>query len=828
MFKQQKVSIAVRQVLFASTLIATGPVWAQSTAATEAASTEKAETEAFETIVVTGSVPGRTQIESAIAVTSVDAEMIKDFQPSSEAEVFRMIPGIQVAGTAGPGGNSNIAVRGLPVATGGSPFVQIQEDGLPTVLFGDLQFGNNDYWTRFDSSVDRVEGVRGGTAGTFSSQSPGAIINYISNYGEVEGGLLRLNTGVGHDEKKVDFRYGGSASDSVNFHVGGYVKQGKGPLDAAFNVSESAQVKANVTKFLADDVSYFRVLVKVADTQEPNYTGAPALANYDGNSFSDLRPYPGFDGRNQSNYSIHNQEFLIVNREGVTERVEMSGITTEAFSLGNELHYEFKNDIVLDNKMRWTDMSGGFTSPFFNAATTASVLGSTVNGAVVNSIRYANGPQAGELYDSAYLNNNTNVNTNIRDVGSFVNDLAVSKEFAIDDNTFTARAGYFYMNQNVAADWHTNRTYSELSGDNPAMLDLFDDAGNQLTANGIAGFNDNWGAGNARDYDLAYTDTAPYLALDFDTDLFTLDASVRRDTVDASGWTAAGGEVFNTVVDGVAIPTLIPNGARENLNYSVSYTSWTVGGLYKLNEDTSLFTRASKGGRFNGDRQTVSGKINADGSLNQQGLTSAVDFVNQYELGVKRRGEVLDGFYTFELTLLKGDFKQSTYELSATRCGGVAGGCVIDAEYKSQGAEILGTVRIGDFSLVGNATYSDAEKLSAGATNWTRADGIPDLIYTLSSNYHINDQWVTGLNITGQTAAIDGAGNEYPDNYTLGGSLRYSPTDNLEFGFQVYNLTDEFDIRGSGGLADATVTPTVISGNPVIGRTATASVTVTF
>jgi Uncharacterized protein conserved in bacteria len=207
------------------------------------------------------------------------------------------------------------------------------------------------------------------------------------------------------------------------------------------------------------------------------------------------------------------------------------------------------------------------------------------------------------------------VNTNIRDVGSFVNDLAVSKEFAIDDNTFTARAGYFYMNQNVAADWHTNRTYSELSGDNPAMLDLFDDAGNQLTANGIAGFNDNWGAGNARDYDLAYTDTAPYLALDFDTDLFTLDASVRRDTVDASGWTAAGGEVFNTVVDGVAIPTLIPNGARENLNYSVSYTSWTVGGLYKLNEDTSLFTRASKGGRFNGDRQTVSGKINADGSL---------------------------------------------------------------------------------------------------------------------------------------------------------------------------------------------------------------------
>ena len=95
----------------------------------------------------------RTQLNSSISVTSIAAETIEQFKPSSEAEIFRMIPGIQVAGTSGPGGNSNIAVRGLPVATGGSPFVQLQEDGLPTVLFGDIQFGNNDYWTHYDASV---------------------------------------------------------------------------------------------------------------------------------------------------------------------------------------------------------------------------------------------------------------------------------------------------------------------------------------------------------------------------------------------------------------------------------------------------------------------------------------------------------------------------------------------------------------------------------------------------------------------------------------------------------------------------------------------------
>ena len=178
----------------------------------------KPDDNAFEQIVVTGSVGGRTQIESAIAVTSIDDEVIQNFKPNSEVELFRLIPGIQANGGNGPGGNANIAVRGLPVATGGSPFVQIQEDGLPTVLFGDMQFGNNDYWTRFDASTARVESVRGGTATTFASQAPGAIINYISHTGEVEGGYVGLSTGIGYDEKRVDFRYGGSASDSVLYH----------------------------------------------------------------------------------------------------------------------------------------------------------------------------------------------------------------------------------------------------------------------------------------------------------------------------------------------------------------------------------------------------------------------------------------------------------------------------------------------------------------------------------------------------------------------------------------------------------------------------------
>ncbi len=204
----------------------------------DAAASGEEDPSGLDVIVVTASGRNKAQINSSISVTSVTSQLIEDFKPSSEAELLRMIPGIQVAGTSGPGGNSNIAVRGLPVATGGAPFVQLQEDGLPVVLFGDIQFGNNDYWTRFDASVASVEGVRGGTAATFASQAPGAVINYISHDGAREGGYLQLNKGLGFQETRADFRYGGDLTDTIRFHIGGFFKSGRGPLRADYNVSE--------------------------------------------------------------------------------------------------------------------------------------------------------------------------------------------------------------------------------------------------------------------------------------------------------------------------------------------------------------------------------------------------------------------------------------------------------------------------------------------------------------------------------------------------------------------------------------------------------------
>lgn len=817
-----------------------------STGASAQDAAAEEETGGLNDIVVTAAAGTQTQIESSISVTSLDDDLIQNFQPASEAEIFRLLPGIQTPGTSGPGGNANIAVRGLPVATGGAPFVQLQEDGLPLVLFGDIQFGNNDYWTRFDASVATLEAVRGGSATTFASQAPGAVINYISHTGAREGGFVQLSKGVDFNDTKLDFRYGGPISEGLNFHLGGFFQRGGDPLGVDYNINDSFQLRGNLTRELGDGGSFLRLFFKVADTQGINYTGAPALADFRNNEVTNIRPFPGFDGRSQTNYSIFNQSQLIYNRDRVFERVGMNGISTEQRYIGMHLHFEVGDNITIDNRARYSDVSGSFSSPFLNLATTASVLGSTVNGRTVAAIRYADGPNAGRLYTGQFLDNNVNVTTNMRDLGALVNDFVVAGEFEVGESTLTARGGFFYMDQTIAMDWHVNRSTRELSGNNPAQLDLFDAAGNQLTFQGISGYNNNWGNCCARDYDLSYTNTAPYAQVIFDHERFNIDASIRFERVSAGGFAVGGGTEFLVAPDpsrpGLLIPAMTANGTREILDYSRSYTSWSVGALFKASSDFSLFGRASRGGRFNADRQTLGGKFTSTGALctgpqalarsngcAADGVTPSVDFVNQYELGAKVRGDLAGGDFTAELTLLRGDFSQSTFELSATRCPGGAGGCVIDSEYRSQGFEFFGTYRNGGLLLVANATYSDAERKLSGATRFTAAPFIPDLSYSLSASYDVGDFATLGLSATGQSSVVDDALRSYEGKTTFNASLRLMPLDNIEVGLNVYNLFNTFDLRGNGAtLVNGGVTPAIVSGTPAPGRHITASIRLNF
>ena len=168
-------------------------------------------------LMTTGVARARDRLDSATSTSTLSESEIEKYSPRSVAEIFRYIPGMRVESTGGEG-FSNITIRGLPIALGGAKFLQIQENGLPTLEFGDLAFAGADQFLRTDLNLAGVQAIRGGSASTFASNSPGGIVNLIDKTGEIASGNVQLTTGLDYGTKRIDFEYGAPVTDTLRFH----------------------------------------------------------------------------------------------------------------------------------------------------------------------------------------------------------------------------------------------------------------------------------------------------------------------------------------------------------------------------------------------------------------------------------------------------------------------------------------------------------------------------------------------------------------------------------------------------------------------------------
>ena len=280
------------------------------------------EATSLEEVVVTGVINPRSKLQSSVSISSVSVAQIEQGAPRATAELFRMLPGIKSESTGGEG-NANITVRGIPIASGGAKFLQLHEDGMPVMQFGDVAFGNADIFVRNDQTISKVEAIRGGSASTLASNSPAGIINFISKDGKKEGGSLMQSIGVDYGNNRTDFEYGSPISETLRFHVGGFFRQGEGPRNAGYTANLGGQFKANMTKefekgyvrlyfkYLNDkSIGYLPMPVKVSGTNaNPNWS---SLSNFDILHDTPHSPYfldnltVGADGeRRRSNLEIN-------------------------------------------------------------------------------------------------------------------------------------------------------------------------------------------------------------------------------------------------------------------------------------------------------------------------------------------------------------------------------------------------------------------------------------------------------------------------------------------------------------------------------------------
>ncbi|WP_417818930.1 TonB-dependent receptor domain-containing protein [Tritonibacter scottomollicae] len=779
-------------------------------------------------IIVTAVARGQNRLESSVSVSTVGAEQIADLAPPSSADLIRQIPGIRSEASGGEG-NANIAVRGLPVSTGGARYIQLQEDGLPVLEFGDIIFGNADNFLRADRNVARVEAVRGGSASTFASNAPGGVINFISKTGQREGGAIQGTVGIDFETYRVDFDYGAPLADDLYFHVGGFYRTGEGPRDIGYNGYDGGQIKANITKEF--DGGYVRFHAKFLDDSTPTILPQPVFVGGT-DSDPDYNAIPGFDPRTDSLYSplITTALTLDGGNNPTTFNIN-DGLSVESQAFGVEAEIDVGSGWTLTNRFRYANNSGSFVSPFPASAGDAQDIADGIGGAG-SSIVFATGPNTGSTANASSIGGNgllTNVvlfNTRLNSLDNITNDFRISKDFEFGGGSATFTSGFYLSRQDVDTDWLWTSFVQTVEGDgNAVLVDIVDAGGNTVTDNGVVGFGANF-FGNCcrRNYDVQYSTYAPFASLALELDRLTLDASIRYDYGDANGTITGDGPVtdFDFDNDGMisrpeSLTSVLPLGDASPVDYDFGYFSWSLGANYLLTDDLGIFARYSQGGRHTADRSLFSPAVSRiDGGL-PGGDDGVIANVNQLEMGLKYQGSGLSIYAT--------GFYAETSETNVE----IAPLVLSDTDYEAYGVELEGSYSTGPFTLSAGATWTDAEikdSLNAAVIgNTPRRQA--DLVYQATAQYD-DGFFKAGANLIGTTDSFTQDSNQLklPAYAQVNAYLAVRPVDRIEVALNATNL---FNSEGYTEAEEGSIPANgIVRARSIAGRTIAASVRFEF
>lgn len=776
--------------------------------------------------VTTGVARGRDRLSSATSTSAIKDNEIVKLAPRSLAELFRNIPGIRVEAFAGEAQN-NYTVRGLPMVNGASKFIQIQEDGLPVMEFGDLMRLTPDIFVRADFNVAQVESIRGGSASTFASNAPGGVINLISKTGEVEGGSVMLSGGVDFESLRTDFDFGGKLGEGWRFHVGGFYREGEGIRETGFTGLRGGQLKVNVTRELAN--GYIRFHAKLLDDRVPTFTGMPLVVSGTNADpvFTDPR---GFSSRTDSLLSPTLPTVLTLGSDGAVRRRNfIDGVDVKSVAFGFETQFSLGEWSII-NRFRYADQSTRNTTLVNSAAAPAAAFATRFGGAGAN-FRYAAGARAGQAFDVTGGNGLVGLSfysdNDAPDVSNMTNDLRASRVWNVGGGNLTTTAGLYRSSQKFVSEIGFATFFQDVAGGGQSVpLNLFTAAGAAMTEGGYRNFGGPGAAGNIRDNDVTYQITAPFASVNFAKGKLALGASVRWDNTQASGnvMNDRGVRSFDINADGVIsaperIVSFVPVGVTQPVNYSHDHLSYSVSANYRFSEPFAMFARYSLGARAAADKILFTPAISpTTGALLQPG--DGDDAVRQAEIGLKYRKNGISLF----LTGFHARTEDTNSQIATNPSTGQLELVKVSRYYEAKGLEFEGSFRRGPFSVTGHATYTDAE--ITGAENPALVGNIgrgqPKLIYGITPQFD-NDTVTLGANIIGVTGSFSQDVNQLrmPAYKTVGLFAQVRPMERVELGLNATNLFNE---RAIAGISEGAIPATgLVMARPLFGRAISAS-----
>ncbi len=655
------------------------PLLAQAAepAAAQPAASEKIIT--FNPLVVTGLTGPRRELEAPLAITVVSADNISLQAPRSVAELIKSVPGLYAESSGGEAHN-NIFPRGV-FSSGGYRYTALLEDGLPVIAESELQFTSADDFTRVSTFIDRVEALRGGTSGLFTTSAAINTVNFISREGSSRfQGEAKFEVGD-YGLFRNDLWISGPLGEKTTYAVGGFYRVSSGLRDPGYTADNGGQLAGNVKHRFANGRGYFSVSFKLLDDRTALMLPIPLTG-----TLENPRSIPG--GPSIRNGSATSNDIRITrlpaNAVGLHDIDLADGIQSEVTYVGTEMEIQLTDSLKFQNRNRVTHIDKSWNA---NPLGTAASLQSIANGLATSGNTLAgqyaaalgtDGNYAFRLTEastgkvvaanaaaSAAVNGNglgiidqiwstSSVFKNFQDDFRFIQTLN-------DGKTTLAAGGYFSILKNKIF-WEGANALIDVSPSYKRLDLTFVNAATgadvgQYTVNGLT----NIGSFNFRDTDTEEKDTSVYFNLEHKVGQLTLDGGVRYTRL-AYDWSQTGTVNTDLNAPGGTTPALrnvaLYSGTTSAGAVTNSGATSTLGLNYQFNSSLAAFARYSYSPRFHTADEALG--FNDRATMLAIGNANPTETVTQYELGLKfaTRNAALNltGFQMEQANLANNDF----------------------------------------------------------------------------------------------------------------------------------------------------------------------------
>jgi outer membrane receptor protein involved in Fe transport len=769
----------------------------------------------------------------------VSLEDIKNANPASAAEIFKLSPGIWPEASGGQTG-VNIDVAGFPNGGGDSPYFSTMIQGSPLYGAPDLSFLDSSSLVRFDDTVERVEIVQGGPSAIFGPGQAGATANFILRTGsDKTAGSIGLTYGS-EGAERVDAFLSGKLIDGWYGSVGGFYRVS----DGVRNPQYPADIGGQLTATLKHDLDGGSVMFWFRDLQDKNQWVAdfPYIV-----SNGKVAPYPGFNQLNNTYNSKQLQNFLIPSPSGGFENDDISNGRGAALNyFGSDLKLKFGNGWSISNSFLF---DGGYVNTQAlvnngNPQTLSSFIGtqlSNLPAGLPSSLvqaSYANG---------AAVNPNQSVITEQvwfvrKKITNVTDEFRLAEDFG-NGNTLTVGVYGAHYTDNDAWSLSSNVLMDNVPNASPIILqasqggNIYDVTSPQGIVNANGGY-----------YILeqgSATNIAAYLSDSWKINSWLLDASVRVEHIDMTQQTTNQSPVqMGTPYDLWDNAVALDNGTYSHAGEHNTMPTFSVGANYEFSDHMSAYVRVNDGVFFdNFDAVRCNTNTPASAAVNSScNSNPPLNTVRNYEAGFK-----IQNRYTYiDLAIYDKEFKGLVYQ--PVNIDNVILGPKTTFGSTAKGLRLVGSVNPGadsdvqavkDFKITVNGNWEQAKykdysgcfiytnisgQVICGTINGVQLARLPKFQVRVTPSDMQTMSWGT---LT-EFVAYEYIGQHYQDStglnplgsyYDLGAGLIATVGDSWEFRVMGSNITNQFGLtEGNARVEGNAVQNNVGFGRSIVGR----------